>query len=344
MIYFTNSDKRIKKIREFLQSKKIDCLFTKNPSNIFYITGLVDVEGYLLIDKDNLFFFTSPLYIYESLDSFRYNSNLKTLFIKEVKNKTFQKFLSKYEKTGFINMEISYHSYKNLQKEIKTKLIPVDDIFLELRKIKTDNEIELIKKAQDITEKTIDKIKEYIKEGVKELDIVAEIKYQLIKNGARKDAFEPIVASGVHSSYPHHKSKNKEIKNGEVIVIDLGADFFGYKSDLTKTFFCGKVNDEIKRIYKIVEETKNICSELVENQNFNANQIYQKAVENFKKYNLEKFFLHGLGHGIGIDVHEKPYLNKKSKDKIEKGNVFTIEPGIYINKKFGIRLESMVFK
>ncbi|MCM8785577.1 MAG: Xaa-Pro peptidase family protein [Candidatus Omnitrophica bacterium] len=332
---------KIEKIRKFLDDKKIDCLFTKNPSNIFYITGFLDIEGYLLIDKNEIFFFTSPLYIYESLDSSRYNKNLKSYIIKD---KTFEKFLSRYKKIGFIKTEISYFSFKNIQKQIKSKLIPIDDIFLELRKIKDQNEISYIKKAQDITEKTIKKIKEEIKEGIKELDIVAEIKYQLIKNGARKEAFEPIVASGVHSSYPHHKSKNKEIKNGEVIVIDIGADFFGYKSDLTRTFFCGNVDNEILKVYKIVKETKNICTELAENKNIKANQVYQKAVENFKKYNIEKFFLHGLGHGVGIDVHEKPYLNKKSKDKIEKGNVFTIEPGIYINKKFGIRLESMIFK
>ncbi|MFN4228132.1 MAG: M24 family metallopeptidase [Candidatus Ratteibacteria bacterium] len=335
---------KIERIRNFLEDRKIDCLFTKNPSNIFYITGLLEVEGYLLIDKNEIFFFTSSLYIYESLDSLGYNRNKNTYIIKKLKNKSFEKFLSKYKKIGFINTEISYSFFKNLQKNVKPKLMPVDDIFLEIRKIKDENEMKIIKRAQEIAEKTIEKIKEHIKQGVKELDIVAEIKYQLIKNGARKEAFEPIVASGVYSSYPHHKSKNKEIKNGEVVVIDLGADFSGYKSDLTRTFFCGKVDNEILKIYKIVEETKNICTELVEKENLKGNQIYQKAIENFKKYNLEKFFLHGVGHGIGIDVHEKPYLNKNSKEKIEKGNVFTIEPGIYINKKFGIRLESIIFK
>ncbi|MCS7181122.1 MAG: Xaa-Pro peptidase family protein, partial [bacterium] len=289
---------RVEKIREFLEKKKVDCIFTKNSSHIFYLTGLLDIEGYLIIDKKNTYLFTSPLYIYESLDSFGYNKELlKTLFIKQIKNKTFQKFLSKYKKIGFVNTEISCSSFKNLQKEIKSKLIPVDDFILEMRMVKDEGEIEMIKKAKEITEKTLEKIKVEIKEGITELDLVAEIKYQLIKNGARKEAFEPIVASGVHSSYPHHKSQNKIIKNGEVIVIDLGSDFCGYKSDLTRTFFCGDIDDEVKKIYKVIEETQRICIEYLENENLKGCDVYKKAVENFKKYNLDKFFLHGLGHG-----------------------------------------------
>jgi len=338
-------EKRIEKIREFISNKKIDAFFTKNQSNIFYLTGLFEIEGILLIDKENLYLFVSPLYLQESIDSSGYNKKIKNLYIKELKNKNFQKFISRYKKVGFIETEISHHSFKNLKKQTKTELFGIiDDIILNMRMKKSREEIELIKKAEEITEKTMEKIKEEIKEGVNELDIVAEIKYLLIKNGARKESFEPIVASGINSSYPHHKSKNKKIKNGEVIVIDIGADFFGYKSDLTETFFCGKVDDEIKKIYKIVEETRRICIEYCENENLRGKDIYKKAVENLKKYNLEKFFIHGVGHGIGIDVHEKPYLNKKGNEKIEKGFVFTIEPGIYLPGKFGIRLESMFFK
>jgi len=338
-------EKRIEKIREFISYKKIDAFFTKNQSHIFYLTGLLEIEGFLLIDRENLYLFVSPLYLQESLDSFGYNKKIKNLYIKELKNRNFQKFLSRYKKVGFLETEISYHYFKNLKEQIKSEFAGiVYDIILDMRMKKENEEIELIKKAEEITEKTIEKIKGEIKEGVNELDIVAEIKYLLIKNGARKEAFEPVVASGINSSYPHHKSKNKEIKNGEVIVIDTGADFCGYKSDLTGTFFCGRVDEEIKKIYKIVEETKKICIEYCEKENLRGRDIYKKAIENFKRYNLEKFFIHGLGHGVGIDIHEKPYLNKKGYDKIEKGYVFTIEPGIYLPGKFGIRLESMFFK
>ncbi|MGC8976508.1 MAG: M24 family metallopeptidase, partial [Candidatus Ratteibacteria bacterium] len=203
---------RIGKIRDFLEKQKLNAIITKNSSHIFYLTGLLEIEGYLIIDNLNLHLFVSPLNFYESLDSFRYNKKIKNLYIKKLNNKTLQKFLSRYKKTGFIKTEISYQTYKNFQKEVKTKLIPVDDFLLDIRMIKTEGEKKMIEKAKEITEKTFKKIEGIIKEEVNELDIVAEIKYQLIKNGARKESFEPIVASGVFSSYPHHKSKNKKIK------------------------------------------------------------------------------------------------------------------------------------
>ncbi|MCM8804710.1 MAG: Xaa-Pro peptidase family protein, partial [Candidatus Omnitrophica bacterium] len=233
----------MERVREGIEKFKLDAIMTKNSSHIFYLTGLLEIEGYLVIDRKNAYILVSPLYLYESLDNVGYNKNIKNLYI-IINTKALEKFLSKYKKIGFIKTEISYQTYKELKKKIKAKLLPIDDIILDLRVIKTDEEIKLIEKAKEITEKTFEKIEIQIKEGINELDIVAEIKYQLIKNGARKEAFEPIVASGVHSSYPHHKSKNKEIKNGEVIVIDIGADFFGYKSDLTRTFFCGNVDNE----------------------------------------------------------------------------------------------------
>ncbi|MCM8771786.1 MAG: Xaa-Pro peptidase family protein [Candidatus Omnitrophica bacterium] len=333
---------RLERVREILEDKKIDVIITKNPSNIFYLTGIIEIEGYLVVDRDNLYLFVSPLYFNECHDYIKRGS-FENFHLQEIKNKNFRKFISGYKKIGLINTEITYSGYKDLQKGLKAKIYLFDDFILDLRSVKDEKEIEFIKKAELIAKNVIETVKKNLKEGINELDIVAEIKYQIIKNGGRKESFEPIVASGIYSSYPHHKSRDKKIKNGEVVIIDLGADFNGYKSDLTYTFFVGDVDEEIKRIYKIVEETQKISVEYLRKENIKGYDLYKKAIENFKKYNIEKFFVHGLGHGIGIDVHEKPYLNKKGKEKLKKGNVFTIEPGIYIPEKFGIRLEKMIF-
>lgn len=334
---------RIERVREFIDRKKVDSVMTKNQSNIFYLTGLLEIEGYLIIDKKNTYLLTSKLYLQEAIDNLKGEKNRKINVI-EFNPKNIEKILSNYKKVILIKTEFTYQSYLEWKEKLREKLILLDDFISDLRMEKTEEEIKLIKKAEEISEKTFTQIEERIKEGVKEIDIVSEIKYLLIKNGARKESFDPIVASGVNSSYPHHKPKNKEIKNGEVVVIDFGADYNGYKSDLTKTFFCGKVDDEIKRIYGVVDETRKICIEYLNEENLKCKELYKRAVLNFKKYNISKFFVHGLGHGVGIDVHEKPYLNNLSRDKIKKGYVFTIEPGIYIPGKFGIRLESMVYK
>lgn len=337
-------EKRVEKVRAFLKKKKGDCFITFNSSNIFYLTGLLDIEGWLVISEKEIDLFVPELYFYESLDNPGYNK----IKIHIYKRKKFFPFLENYKKILFINSEISYLLWLQISKVLKEKFTPVENFILEMRAVKEKEEIELIEKAKEIAEKTLKEIKRLIdkRKNLTELDLVSEIKYKLIKNGARKESFEPIVASGVHSSYPHHKSKNKAIKKGEVIVIDMGADFCGYKSDLTATFFYGEISDEIKKIYNIVKDVQKYCIEFVlenaGNKKIKGKQVHKKAVEIFKKYKLEKYFIHGLGHGIGIDVHEKPQLSPGSKDIIEKGNVFTIEPGLYFHNKFGIRIENML--
>jgi len=336
-------EKRIERVREFIKKKGGDCFITLNSSNIFYLTGLIDIEGWLVITEKEVDLFVPELYFYESLDNLGYNK----IKIHIYKRRNFFSFLENYKNILFINSEFSYNLWSQISKILKEKFIPVENFILEMRAIKEKEEIQLIKKAKKIAEKTLKEIKLLIeeRENITELDIVSEIKYKLIKNGARKEAFEPIVASGVHSSYPHHKSKNKAIKRGDVIVIDMGADFCGYKSDLTAAFFSGEVSDEVKKIYNIVKDAQKYCIKFIKenkNKEIKGSSVHQKAIEIFKKYKLEKYFIHGLGHGIGIDVHEKPQLSPKSKDILGRGNVITVEPGLYFHNKFGIRIENML--
>jgi len=336
-------EKRIEKVRGFLEKKKGDSFVTFNSSNIFYLTGLIDIEGWLVITENSADLFVPELYFYESLDSLGYNK----IKIHIYRRKNFFSFLENYKKIFFINSEISYLLWLQISKVLKERFLPVENFILGMRAIKETEEIQLIKKAKEIAEKTLKEIKLLIEErkNITELDVVSEIKYKLIKNGARKESFEPIVASGVHSSYPHHKSKNKAIKKGEIIVIDMGADFRGYKSDLTATFFSGKVSDEVKKIYNIVKDAQKYCIEFIEenkSKEIKGSDVHKKAIEIFREYKIEKYFIHGLGHGVGIDVHEKPQLSPKSKDVLERGNVITVEPGLYFHNKFGIRIEDML--
>ena len=333
---------RINKVREFLKKKKGGCFLTFNPSNIFYLTGISEVEGILAITEKKVDLFVPELCFYQAIDS---NKNIQ---IHKYNEDDLINFLDDFKKTFFISTEISYLTYLKISKRTKRQFVPAENIFISLRSIKDEKEIELIEKAKKVTEKTLDEISNFIQKENKftELDLLGEIKYLLNKNGAESESFEPIVASGIYSSYPHHKAKNKIIEKGEVIVVDIGADFCGYKSDLTNTFFYGDVSDEIKNVYKIVKDVREIATEYIyekkQKGKIRGKDVHQKAITIFKKYNLEKYFIHSLGHGVGIDIHEKPNLSPGSNDIIEKGNVFTIEPGIYMHKKFGIRLEQMV--
>jgi len=329
---------RIEKVRESLERRKLSsCIITGTP-NIFYLTGLLEIEGLLFISTKEIIFFTTPLYYQESLDKIKYN---KTHIIQET-GRAFKKVISKFKKVAFIDSEISFATFSRLNKKISSNFIPVPDFIKTIRVVKDEQEIKLIKKSMSIAKKVMQKIKEEFKKGMTELDVEAEIHYLIRKYGGRKESFPPIVASGVHSSHPHHKNQNRTIKMDEPIVIDMGVDFSGYKSDLTSTFFPGKIPENFKRIYNTVKNVQKKCEEFAK-AGIAASEVHKLAVSIFEEAKLSKYFIHGLGHGVGIEVHENPVLSPKSKEILKNNMIFTIEPGIYIPKSGGIRFEKMIF-
>lgn len=325
---------RIERVREFIDRKNLPAIIIKNPSNIFYLTGLLEIEGVLVIDKKNISLFTPSLYYSEVLD-------LATFYIKTViyKNEEFKKFLKRYNKIGFIDTEWTFSSYKNLLKDYK--IIPVPDFVKNMRMIKEAEEIRYIEKAIEINRKVLKDIKREIETGIEEVIIAGKIHYLIRKYGGRREAFEPIIASGVASSYPHHKNRNIKIEKGKPVVVDAGVDYNGYKSDLTDTFFKGTPEKKFKEIYNILKDIQKKVIEFI-SPGKTGEEIHSYAVKLLKKKCLDKYFIHGLGHGVGIDVHELPVLAAGSKDEIKKGCVFTVEPGVYIPGKGGIRVEEMV--
>lgn len=325
--------KRIERVRAFLDEKNIPAVLIKNPSNIFYITGLLDIEGFLVIDKKDITLFVPALYYQEVIDL----SPFKIDVVIHRKG-AITKFLKRYKKTGFIETELTFATYKALSEQIKT--VPLPDFVKKMRAVKEKEEITLIEKALSINRRVFKEIKRYIDEGEKET-VVAGYIHQLIRSyGGRKEAFEPIVASGVASSYPHHKNRDKKIEKGKPVVMDMGVDFCGYKSDLTRTFFPGVPPKKFRDIYKFLKEVQEKVKEFIK-PGKTGGEIHSYAVKLLKKKSLDRYFIHGLGHGVGIDVHELPSLAPGSKDVIENGCVFTIEPGIYIPGEGGIRLENM---
>lgn len=332
--------KRTEGIRQYIDRNNVPALLLKNPSDIFYLTGFLEIEGFLILDKKEVTFFVPDMYYQECRDVRWQNENVD---VHVYKPDTFRKFLGRYKKISAIETEFAYSSIVALQKKHNLKIKPVPDFIESLRMIKDRYEIELIKKALAISCRVLKKIEKTLTPGRTETDIAGEIHYLMRKYGGRREAFEPVVASGINSSYPHHKSRNTFIKTGQPLVIDAGADFCGYKSDLTRTFFpCGKPADKkFAEIYRILKEVLEKTKDFVK-PGLTGKEVHSYAFDILKKHKMEKYFIHGLGHGVGIDIHEKPVLNSASKDVIQKGCVFTIEPGIYIPRLGGIRLEDMV--
>jgi Xaa-Pro aminopeptidase len=331
--------KRIDKVRQYLDSHKISALLIKNPSDIFYLTGLLEVEGFLILSEEKTDFFVPEMLYQECLDTPGHYGDID---IHIYKQEEFSKFLRMYKKISFVETDFTYTSVINIQKKYDMRVSPVPDFIKDIRMIKDKDEVALIKKALAINKKVLNKIKKTIRPGRTETEIAGEIHYLIRKYGGRRESFEPIVASGVNSSYPHHKNRNIPIKSGEPLVVDTGVDFGGYKSDLTRTLFPGgKPERRLEDIYKMLKEVQIKTKDFVKS-GLTGKEVHEYALGIMKRYKVEKYFIHGLGHGVGIDIHEKPVLNSTSKDVIQRGCVFTIEPGIYIPHLGGIRLEDMV--
>lgn len=204
------------------------------------------------------------------------------------------------------------------------------------------NRIKYIKKAQEITDKVFTAILPFIKPGVTEEYIARKIKKLIIKNGGDKQlAFKPLVCSGKRTALFHGPTSKRKIKNNEPVYLDFGAKYKGWCADLTRTIFIGKPNKRLLEIYNIVKKVQKKQINMVK-PGVRTAEIDRKGREILKQYNLDKYFIHSTGHGVGKQVHQKPRISFKSNELLKAGQVITIEPGIYIKGLGGVRLEDMI--
>lgn len=333
---------RIKRLRKIILSLKLDAVLISSPANITYLTSTSifiggEREAFLLITKNNSkpFIVSDPRYekaINEHLKHFQYLNYYKDL----------PKLGKKIKKLGIEEDDLTVYEYKNLEKYFSLETINLTD----LRTIKTINEINLIKQVCDITDKTFTHILTKLSLSLSEEDIALKF-FMFAKNKGALLSFPPIVAFGKNSEFPHHKTSNHKLNNNDkIILLDFGLQKNNYCSDMTRTVFNGKPDNISKKIYQTVYETQNkaidfIAKNLKSDKNPSAKDIDNLTKNYLKRYNFK--MPHSLGHGIGIKVHEKPYLSIKSKGKLKNGMVFTIEPGIYIPNYGGIRIEDMFY-
>jgi Xaa-Pro aminopeptidase len=251
-----------------------------------------------------------------------------------------------WHKLGFEANSISYEGYHKLSEAIETKqvnleLVPTTGIVEQLRSIKEPEELEFITKAVALTEAVFEQAKGIIRPGITEKEAAWEIEKLLRQKGSEGMPFEIIVASGPNSALPHAQPTEKIIRSGEPVLIDMGARISGYCSDFSRTLFLGKADKTLQEIYNIVLKAQTTAIERVES-GMDASQADQLARSVVEQAGYGDAFGHGLGHGVGLAVHEFPTLGPTSSDSLADGMVFTIEPGIYLAGKGGVRIEDMV--
>lgn len=339
------SRKRITFLKKEISNLQFDCFICLLNPNIQYLTAnsKISNDGFVIfVPLDS-----QPILFTPRLEEERVKREVKNILVEVLsgEEKVEDKILSKILEFKAKRICFDSLSFNQLmvfrRKLLKVKIDCKPEILLNLRKTKGWEELKALERACKISDKAMKTALEFLRVGVREFEVAAEAEYIMRKMGAEEIAFKTIVASGFRSSFPHAGNTNKKIMNGEVVLIDLGAKVLGYNSDLTRTVFVGKPTQTQIRVYKIVlgayrEALKNINVNMV---GWEADLLARKTIE---KMGYGKYFIHGLGHGIGLEVHEPPKLSAKSIDKLEKMNVFTVEPGIYLPKKFGIRIEDTV--
>jgi len=227
---------------------------------------------------------------------------------------------------------------------ITSNVVDSIDMFAKLRMSKSRNEIERMIKAVKIAETSLESVLGNIRPGLTEKQFAADLVIELLRNGSDSELpFSPIVASGINAANPHHFPSDKEFQDGELIIIDWGANFEGYFSDITRTFALGDtIDSELLRAYETVRQA-NRAARIKANIGIQAGDVDQAAREVIETSGFGKYFTHRTGHGLGLEVHEEPYIKPGNDFILEKGMTFTIEPGIYIPNLGGIRIEDDIF-
>ncbi len=329
------------KFYEILKSKN-DCVIITSPENRRYFTSFNSSDGFLVITVDEATFFTDSRYIEAAQNQVTVCKSVLLRRVSEtivpyLKEKNIENIYLETERLTVAELNSLKKAFDFCKVEAKEE---VDEIINKARAVKTDYEVDCIKKAQKIAEDAFSHILTFIKEGVTEKEIALELDFYMLSHGAEAVSFETIAVSGKNSSMPHGVPTDKKIENGDFITMDFGAVYNGYHSDMTRTVIVGKPTEKQKEVYETVLKAQKSALEVLKNgvTGFDADKVARDIIENA---GYKENFGHGTGHGVGIEIHESPNLSPYSKATLETGNVVTVEPGIYIPDEFGVRIEDM---
>ena len=332
---------RLSSLLEKLEASSLDGFLVSKEANVSYLLSSAARDSYLLVSQKEIYFITDFRYRLEA------EKNIKGVRVFLYRNlfKDIAQLTKRLRinRLGFEAKDLPFAEYTRIKEYLgpKIKLIDTFNIIEALRQIKAPDEIRHIKEAITITASAFKFLKGFLKTGQSELEIAGELERFIRLQGAHTAAFNLIAASGPNSSFPHAAISQRKIQSSDLVLVDMGVEVNGYKSDLTRVFFSDKMTPLQRKIYKIIQEAQGLAIEAVKPDR-KISEIDRAARKFITKCGYGKFFGHNLGHGVGLEVHEEPSISARNESPLKEGMVFTIEPGIYLPRRFGIRLEDMV--
>lgn len=334
-------DQRRRDIAARLPELKADALLVSAPANVRYLSDYTGSNGLILVLPSETHFFTDPRYEISARQNIAGHVHivkgpLIAGVIQVIKRK-------RLKKIGFESGWTQFDAYQRLKEGLPlgVSLVPVGRIIEERRMLKSPAEIDTIRRSVNLNSQAFARVLKRIRPGVRELDVAAEIEFQMKMLGAEKPSFDTIIAAGPHSALPHSHPTAHPIRNNELLLIDMGASLEGYASDMTRVIHFGPPPKKIREMYRAVLEAQ-LAGIDAAREGTTAGKVDAATRNVLKKHKLDKAFVHSTGHGLGLEIHEPPRLGKKDKTRLQAGMAITIEPGVYIEGLAGIRIEDTV--
>lgn len=332
-----------KRISEILKEKKLDAILVSDPFNMRYITGFRGGEGYVYLSEQRQVLLTDSRYTTQARDEADGFEIVQVDGTADYIKRLYGFMQEENVKVlGFEDEHLIYVSVKGLQDGCPgVEFAALDGALNRLRIIKNEAELKALRQAEHVGDLAFEEILKIIRPGMTELQVAAELEYSMKKNGAVRTSFETIVASGINSAMPHAIPSEKKIESGDFVTMDFGCMIDGYCSDMTRTIVVGKADEKQKEIYNIVLQAQLAALDAVK-AGMKGSEVDKVARDIIYSAGYQECFGHGLGHSVGLFIHEDPRLSPKCHEVLEENMIQTVEPGIYVPGFGGVRIEDMI--
>lgn len=333
----------LQKLQNKLTENGLDAMLLTDPKNRFYVTGFHSSAGAVVVTQNDAWLFTDSRYIeaaeHTAAGAYHVGLNDREHSLSALVRRVLDQ--SHATKVGGEEASLSYQEYIGYEKALGCQLIPAQGLVMQLRAAKTPEELEKMVKAQEITDRAFQHILTFLRPGVTEQAVAAELMYAMMKDGAERMSFDPIVVTGVRSSMPHGVPGQTVIQRGDFVTMDFGCIYEGYCSDMTRTVAIGSASEEMRKVYGIVLEAQ-LAGIRTAKAGVLGRDVDKAGRDVIESAGYGEYFGHGFGHSLGLDIHEAPNASPAGTTEMPLGCVCSAEPGIYLPGKFGVRIEDVV--
>ena len=327
-----------------LNARGLDAMLLSCEANRFYASGFHSsgTDGMALVTRNKNYYFTDARYTEAAGRAVR-DAELREVgggisYAARLKEAIQEQSI---QKMGYEDAYMTVREYETYRKALPCELVPAADLLLELRRVKDREELEVMTAAQRIAERALEDILKELRPGVTEREIAARLQYLMLHYGAENMSFDPIVVSGPNGSLPHGVPSEKEIRPGEFVTMDFGCIYHGYCSDMTRTVAVGSVTEEMRTVYDTVLAAQQ-AGIAAARAGVTGKEVDGAARRVIADAGYEKYFGHGFGHGVGVEIHEEPRASSTNDAPLPAGAVISAEPGIYLPGKLGVRIEDVI--